>query len=114
MSHQKLTPREKRKVHIRKKIFGTSERPRLTVYRSNRYLYAQLIDDENQKTLAHASNLKDGKGSNIAAAAKVGQMIADRALQSKIQIVTFDRNGYKYHGVIKEIAESARKAGLQF
>jgi large subunit ribosomal protein L18 len=114
MAHQKLSLREKRKVRIRKKVTGTTERPRLTVYRSNRFLYAQVIDDATQSTVAAASTLKDSKGANKASAAKLGELIAENAKKKNITQVTFDRNGYRYHGVIREIAESARKAGLEF
>lgn len=114
MAHTKLTSREKRKGRIRKKISGSPERPRLTVFKSNRYVYAQIIDDVAQKTLLAASSMKDGKGANKKSAAIVGESIATKALQNKIEKVIFDRNGYRYHGVIKEIADAARKAGLQF
>lgn len=116
MAHTKLTSREKRKDRIRKKVSGSPERPRLTVFKSNRYIYAQIIDDVAQKTLLSASSLKEGKGANKKSAALVGESIATKALQSsqKIEKVIFDRNGYRYHGVIKEIADAARKAGLQF
>jgi large subunit ribosomal protein L18 len=114
MAHAKLTSREKRKVRIRKKIDGTAARPRLTVYRSNRYLYAQVVDDVAQHTMVSASTLKDAKGANKTSAAKLGEMIGELAKQKNVSQVTFDRNGYRYHGVIKEIAEAARKAGLVF
>lgn len=114
MAHIKLTSREKRKCRIRKKILGSLERPRLTVFKSNRYIYAQIIDDVTQKTLMAASSIKEAKGANKKSAAIVGESIATKALQSKIEKVVFDRNGYRYHGVIKEIADAARKAGLQF
>lgn len=114
MAHKKVTPREKRKIRIRKRIQGTPERPRLTIFRSNRYLYAQVIDDLTQKTLASASSLKEGKAANKSAAKIVGKAIAEKALENKIESVVFDRNGYLYHGVIKELADSAREAGLKF
>lgn len=114
MSHKKLTSREKRKLRIRKKISGTPERPRLSVFKSNRYVYAQIIDDLNQKTLVAASSLKDLKGANIKSAEFVGEAIAERAKQKDITQVVFDVNGYRYHGVVKAIADSARKSGLVF
>ena len=91
MSHEKFTSREKRKMRIRVKIAGTSERPRLTVYRSNRYVYAQIIDDFTKKTLVSAHSLKEGSHSNKEIAKKVGQIIADKALEKKIEHVVFDR-----------------------
>lgn len=114
MAHKKLTLREKRQAHIRKKIFGTAERPRLSVFRSNKYLYVQLIDDLAQKTLLAANTVKGEKGANKEAAKWVGKDIADKALQGKITNVVFDRSGYRYHGVIKEIADAAREGGLKF
>ena len=114
MSHQKLTLREKRKAHIRKKISGTAERPRMSVFRSNKHLYVQLIDDVAQKTLLAANTVKEEKGANKDAAKWVGTHVAEKALQSKITNVVFDRSGYRYHGVIKEIADAARAGGLKF
>ncbi|MCP5463661.1 MAG: 50S ribosomal protein L18 [Deltaproteobacteria bacterium] len=114
MAHINKTLRQKRKTRIRKKISGTADRPRLSVFKSNRYLYAQVIDDLAQKTLVSASTLKEGTGSNKAAATKLGAVVAEKALAQKIESVIFDRSGYRYHGVIKEIADSARNAGLKF
>jgi large subunit ribosomal protein L18 len=114
MAHKKLTAREKRQVRIRKKVTGTAERPRLSVFRSNKSLYLQLIDDVAQKTLVSASTLKEGKGANKDAAKWVGKSLAEKALQHKIETVVFDRSGYRYHGVIKEIADAAREGGLKF
>lgn len=114
MAHQKLTPREKRKVHIRKKIFGTTERPRLSVFRSNKHIYVQLIDDTAQKTLLAANTVKEEKGANREAAKWVGKLVAEKAVQQNIQNVVFDRSGYRYHGVIKEVADAAREGGLKF
>lgn len=111
---QNKSQREKRKFHIRKRVFGTSERPRLTVFRSNRYLYAQIIDDVSQKTLVSANSLKDSAKLNKACAKTVGQTLADKAKENKIEKVVFDRNGYKYHGIVKELADSVRAAGLKF
>lgn len=115
MAHEKLTPREKRKIRHRKKLHGTAERPRLCVFRSNRYLYAQLIDDDRQFTLGGVSSLKVGGGrANLKAAESLGGAIAEVAKSKNVQKVVFDCNGFLYHGVIKQIAESARSGGLQF
>lgn len=114
MAHKKLTPRETRKVRIRKKIAGSAERPRFVVFKSNRFLYAQIINDDDQKTLVAASSIKEKKGSGKTAAAFVGSSLAEKAREKKIARVVFDRNGYKYHGLIKEIADAARSGGLQF
>jgi len=114
MAYKKVSLRRKRQNTIRKKISGMPERPRLSVFKSNRYLYAQIIDDLNQKTLVSANSLNESKSSNKAAAATVGKIIAEKALEKNIKSVVFDRSGYKYHGVVKEIADSARNAGLKF
>lgn len=112
--------RYKRQKRIRKKIKGSPEKPRLCVFRSNKHIYAQLIEDKNGHTLASASTLsKELKGqlkstNNIEAAKKVGELIAKLALEKNIQRIVFDRNGYKYHGKVKAIAESAREHGLKF
>lgn len=103
------------KTAVRGKVSGTSERPRLTVFRSNKQIYAQIINDEEGRTLASASSLKiDSKATKIEMAAKVGEEIAKKALEANITSVVFDRNGYLYHGRIKELADAARKAGLNF
>lgn len=102
---------------VRGKISGTSERPRLNVYRSTNHIYAQLIDDVNGVTLAAASSLEkgfEGKGGNKEAARKVGQMIAKKAAEKGITEVVFDRGGYIYHGRVLELAEGARECGLKF
>ena len=109
--------REKRHLRVRKKVFGTAERPRLAVFRSEKNIYAQIIDDVAGKTLASASSLeKDFQsiGSNKEAAKLVGTMIGKKALDSGIKEVVFDRGGYIYHGRVQELAEGAREAGLQF
>ena len=109
--------RTRRHIRVRRKISGTSERPRLCVYRSNSNLYVQIIDDVAQKTLAQASTLDKEvktKHSNKEAAKEVGALIAKRALDKKIDTVVFDRGGYIYHGVVKELAEAAREGGLKF
>lgn len=110
------------KAKIRAKIFGTSERPRLSVFRSNKFIYAQIIDDQKKKTLAEASDLprrgkvgvKLTKGTKTERAKEVGQMIAEACKKIKIDKVVFDRNGFKYTGRIKLVADEARTAGLKF
>ena len=109
--------RLKRKVHIRKRISGTAERPRMTVFKSNRYLYIQVVDDAKSRTLAAASTLekehRDIKAT-VEGAGKLGEIMGKRLLENNIKAVVFDRNGYLYHGVVKAMAEGARKAGVQF
>ena len=108
--------RLKRKASIRKKIHGTPQRPRLTVYKSNSHTYVQAIDDIAGATLAAASNLeKDqrGMGNKVASLEKLGTLIAERLKAKNITAVVFDRNGYRYHGKVKAIAEGARKAGIK-
>ena len=113
-----LTKTERRlkiKARVRGKISGTKECPRLSVFRSNKQIYAQVIDDVNGVTLASASSLKvDEKLPKKEMAAKVGEMIASNAKEAGIEKVAFDRNGYLYHGRIKELADAARKGGLKF
>ena len=110
----------RRKYHIRKKIFGTAERPRLTVFRSSKHIYAQIIDDVAGATLASASTRARGlreqvpNGGNIKAAELVGESIAKQAIGVGINCVCFDRNGYKFHGRCKALADAARKNGLVF
>jgi large subunit ribosomal protein L18 len=106
---------------IRSKVAGTSERPRLAVFKSTRYIYAQLVDDAAGHTLAQASSfepevrkLVEGSAKGRAAARTVGEVVADRAKEAGIRHVVFDRGGYRYHGRIKELAEAARSKGLQF
>lgn len=112
--------RERLHRRIRRKISGTVERPRVAVYRSIKHIRAQVIDDSNHRTLASASSLDaevrgDIKGGgNIAAAKVVGRVLAQRALAAGIELVVFDRGGYKYHGRIRSLAEAAREAGLKF
>ncbi len=109
--------RTRRHIRVRRKISGTAERPRLCVYRSNSNLYVQIIDDVAGNTLVQASTLDKEiktKHSNKAAAKEVGTLIAKRAADKKIETVVFDRGGYIYHGVIKELAEAAREGGLKF
>lgn len=143
----KLDGRGRRKLRIRKKVHGSAERPRLTVYRSARHIYAQVVDDVAGRTLVSASTLckelqgsaaaepaavaeapadQDDKGGKkpskgkpalrgkMAAAARVGSLLADRCKAAKIDAIVFDRNGYLYHGRVRALAEAARKAGLDF
>ena len=109
--------RDRRHLRVRKKISGTAERPRLCVYRSNNNLFVQVIDDVQGNTIVSASTLDKEvkvKHSNKEAAKEVGTLIAKRAMDKNIKTVVFDRSGYVYHGVIKELAEAAREAGLVF
>ncbi len=116
-SERKLKSRMKKRVRIRKKVFGTTERPRLSVFRSASHIYAQVIDDTCGKTLASASTVmgkvsEDKSGKDTAAG--IGTEIAKLALQKNISSVVFDRGGYLYHGRIKALADAAREAGLKF
>ncbi len=107
--------RLKRHFRIRSKISGTPEVPRLNVFRSNKAIYVQIIDDVNQKTLVSASSKElNLKSNNIEAATKVGELIGKKAKDAKITEVVFDRGGYVYHGKVKALAEAAREAGLKF
>jgi large subunit ribosomal protein L18 len=112
----KNAQRKKRHFRIRSRIKGTASKPRLNVFRSNRQMYCQLIDDKEGKTLASASTLElnDVNGANKEGAKAVGELIAKRALDKKIEAVVFDRSGYLYHGRVKALAEAAREAGLDF
>ena len=108
--------RIKRHIRVRGKISGTAERPRLCVFRSEKNIYAQIIDDVAGNTLVAASSVeKDfGSGSNKEAARKVGKLVAERAVAKGIEEVVFDRGGYVYHGRVQELAEGAREGGLKF
>ncbi len=109
--------RRRRHIRVRRKISGTAERPRLCVYRSNTNLYVQIIDDVAGNTLVSASTLDKEvktKHANKEAAKEVGTLIAKRAADKKIETVVFDRGGYIYHGIVKELAEAAREGGLKF
>jgi len=109
--------RKRRHKRVRGKITGTSERPRLNVFRSEKHIYAQIIDDDSGVTLCSASSVEkdfDGSGSNKEGAKKVGKQVAERAAQKGIENVVFDRGGYIYHGRVKELAEAAREGGLKF
>jgi large subunit ribosomal protein L18 len=114
---EKKQIRERIHKRIRRKLRGTTERPRLAVFRSVAHIYAQVIDDAEGKTLASASTVdKDAKtnGGNVAAAKKIGKLVAQRAKEKGISKVVFDRGGYHYHGRIKALADAAREAGLGF
>jgi large subunit ribosomal protein L18 len=108
--------RERRHKRVRKRIFGTAERPRLVVFRSNRGIEAQLVDDVEGKTLAAASwlHVKKAKGKKTEQAAEVGKLLAQKAKQAEIEEAVFDRGGYLYHGRVKALAEGAREGGLKF
>jgi large subunit ribosomal protein L18 len=109
--------RARRHKRIRKKVWGTAERPRLVVTRSNRGIVAQLIDDANGRTLASATWLqvkKSFKGNKTAQAAEVGKLLAENAKAAKIDVAVFDRGGYLYHGRVKALADAAREGGLKF
>jgi large subunit ribosomal protein L18 len=113
----KKVKRTRRRAHIRKRVAGTAERPRLTVYRSSRYLYIQAIDDAAGRTLAAVSNREKalaGVKSTVAGGVQLGELIGQRLKEKSIARVVFDRNGYAYHGVVKAIADGARKAGVVF
>ena len=111
----KIEKRLKIKKRVRGKIEGTKECPRLTVFRSNKQIYAQIVDDIAGVTLASASSLKiEDKLPKKEVAAKVGELIAQSAIEAGVENVAFDRNGYLYHGRVKELANAARKAGLKF
>ena len=119
MAKTKLQARKRRKTRIRRKLQGTAERPRMTIFRSNRHIYVQAIDDEANKVLLSAgSNGKDGgelaNKKKIEVATSVGASIAKQCQGQGINAVIFDRNGYKYHGRVKALAEAARKEGLVF
>ena len=116
MSLTKPERRQRIRFRIRKTISGSATKPRLSVFRSNKEIYAQLIDDVNGVTLLAASSREKeiGKGTHIEVATAVGKLVAEKALKAGIETVTFDRGGYLYHGRIKSLAEGARAAGLKF
>ncbi len=121
---KKLERRARRKKRVRKKVFGTPERPRLSVYRSLKHIYAQIIDDTQGHTLVAASSLSPEirerweelkkEGGKTAIARAVGELLGKKALEAGIKRVAFDRGGFKYHGRVKALAEGARSAGLEF
>lgn len=113
---QKNKKRVKRKMSIRKKISGTSDRPRMTIFKSNKYIYIQVIDDLAANTLVSVSNSQkefSSIKSTVAEAPKLGEAIGAKLAEKKIKSVVFDRNGYRYHGVVKAVADGARKAGIE-
>ena len=114
MTTKKIERRIKIKYRIRKNVFGTAERPRLSVFRSNKQIYVQVINDLEGKTLASASSAGLEAMPKIEQAAKVGEMIAAKAKEAGVESVVFDRNGYLYHGRVKSLADAARKGGLNF
>lgn len=119
MRNLKIKGRIKRSIRIRAKINGTKDRPRLCVFRSSRFIYAQIIDDTVQKTLVSANEkeLKKTPGEKLnkfGRAKLVGQLLSQKAIKVKIEKIVFDRNGYKYHGRIKALADAAREGGLKF
>ncbi len=117
MAFSKINRRAKIKRRIRKRVSGTSKVPRLSVFRSNKQIYAQLIDDTNGVTLASASSFKNKaveSKSKSEQAAVIGKEVAEKALKAGIESVVFDRNGYLYHGRVKSLADSAREGGLKF
>ncbi len=114
MTTRKEQRRTKIKYRVRNKITGTAQRPRLSVFRSNKQIYAQVINDETSTTLASANSLKLDAMPKKEQAAKVGEAIAEKALAAGITTVVFDRNGYLYHGRVKEVADGARRGGLKF
>ncbi len=118
---QKLTGRRRRRMRIRKKIAGSAQRPRLSVFRSNRHIVAQLIDDQTGTTIVAASSFSseikqnpDAEGGKVVMASRVGKILAQKALNKGIESVVFDRGGYKYHGRVKALADGAREGGLKF
>jgi large subunit ribosomal protein L18 len=115
--------RDRIKFRIRKRVQGTEERPRLTVFRSVAHIYVQVVDDMTGRTIAAASTVepalkgslaKDARGGNVAGAKAIGKTIAERLLEKGVKHVVFDRNGFLYHGRVKAVADAAREAGLQF
>ena len=114
MTTKKVERRIKIKYRIRKSVFGTAERPRMSVFRSNKHTYAQFINDVEGRTLASASSLGLEAMPKIQQAEKVGELIAAKALEAGVKAVVFDRNGYLYHGRVKSLADAARKGGLNF
>jgi large subunit ribosomal protein L18 len=108
----KRASRVKRHLRVRKKIAGTAQRPRLAIYRSNRHIYAQLVDDLAARTLASASDLEGGGGDKKAKAKRVGQRLAENARAAGVERAVFDRGGRLYHGRVKAVAEGAREGGL--
>lgn len=114
---KKRERRIKRKMHIRKRILGTPERPRMSVFRSNKNMYIQVIDDSEGKTLAFVSTMEKANRDfrvTVVDGEKLGMILGERLKEKNIKQVVFDRNGYLYHGVVKAVADGARKAGIEF
>ncbi|MCI0468623.1 MAG: 50S ribosomal protein L18 [Nitrospirae bacterium] len=117
---QKELSRQRRRIRVRKRVFGNMERPRLSVFRSLNHIYAQVIDDTKGLTLVSASTISEefkaekGHRGNIASAKKVGLLLSSKAVQAGIKRVVFDKGGYKYHGSIKAVADAAREGGMEF
>ncbi|MEQ8244736.1 50S ribosomal protein L18 [Fulvivirga sp.] len=114
MAFDKINRRLRIKRGIRNKIAGTQEKPRLSIFKSNKGIYAQIIDDSNGHTLTAASSMEEGAKLNIGTCKEVGKKIAEKASAAGISQVVFDRNGYLYHGKVKALAEGAREGGLKF
>ena len=116
MSLTKSERRQRIQFRIRKTVSGTAAQPRLSVFRSNKEIYAQIIDDVNGTTLVAASSREEGiaKGTSIETASAVGKLVAEKALKAGISTISFDRGGYLYHGRVKSLADGAREAGLKF
>ncbi len=108
------TQRRRRHLRVRKKVSGTAERPRLVVFRSDKHIYAQLVDDDAGRTIATVSSVKIGEGKKSEKAAQVGKQVAVVAKDKGFTRVVFDRGGYKYHGRVKAVADGAREGGLEF
>ncbi len=119
-SQARTEARSRVRIRIRQRVRGEKERPRLAIFKSGRHIYAQVIDDANGRTVAHASSLDAGLkkeekvGANVGTAKRVGKLVADRAKEKGIAKVVFDRGGYIYHGKVKALAEAAREGGLEF
>ncbi|BAM05061.1 50S ribosomal protein L18 [Phycisphaera mikurensis] len=115
-SRLKNTRRTRRKAGIRKRLYGTADQPRLTVFRSSKHVYAQVIDDSTGKTLASASSVaaKLDNGATVEAAKQIGNKVAAAAKEAGIEAVAFDRNGFRFHGRVKALADAAREGGLSF
>ncbi len=117
MRGSRTDARRRRHLRVRRKVHGTASRPRLVVYRSNRYIYAQLVDDDAGRTLAAASSQEKAmrkRSLTVETAAEVGKMVAARAKDAGISTVVFDRGGYAFHGRVRALADSARQEGLEF
>lgn len=117
MSAVKNSRRDKIKMRIRKTVIGTAERPRVSIFRSNKEIYAQIIDDSTGKTILSSSSREKAftvKGTKVEIATAVGKALAEKAVKAGVESVTFDRNGYLYHGRVKALAEGAREGGLKF